>query len=49
LYATLKARLPHTTFISIAHRPAVTGLHERHLVFERPADGPGGLVDAPSG
>jgi putative ATP-binding cassette transporter len=46
LYATLKQRLPHTTFVSIAHRPVVTGLHERHLVFERPADGPGRLVEA---
>ncbi len=49
LYATLKQRLPHTTFVSIAHRPAVTGLHERHLVFERPGDGPGHLVDADAG
>jgi putative ATP-binding cassette transporter len=49
LYATLRERLPDTNFISISHRPAVTGLHERHLVFERPEDGPGRLVDADAG
>jgi putative ATP-binding cassette transporter len=46
LYATLKERLPKTTFVSIAHRPAVTGLHERHLVFERLGDRPGRLAEA---
>ncbi len=46
LYATLRERLPKTTFISISHRPAVTGLHERHLVFERLADQPGRLAEA---
>jgi putative ATP-binding cassette transporter len=46
LYATLRERLPKTTFVSIAHRPAVTGLHERHLVFQRLGDRPGQLAEA---
>ncbi|MCW3475724.1 ABC transporter ATP-binding protein/permease [Limobrevibacterium gyesilva] len=46
LYATLRRRLPGTTLISIAHRPAVAAFHDRHLVFDRPADGPGRLVEA---
>jgi putative ATP-binding cassette transporter len=46
LYSTLRVRLPKTNFISISHRPAVTGLHERHLVFERLADQPGRLAEA---
>jgi putative ATP-binding cassette transporter len=46
LYATLRERLPKTTFVSISHRPAVTGLHERHLVFERLGDQPGRLAEA---
>ncbi len=35
LYRTLKARLPNTTLVSIAHRPSVAGFHERRLVFRR--------------
>jgi len=46
LYATLRERLPTTTFVSISHRPAVTGMHERHLVFERLGDQPGRLAEA---
>ena len=45
LYAILKQRLPHTTMISIAHRPAVAAHHARGLRFERP---PGRLVDVPA-
>jgi vitamin B12/bleomycin/antimicrobial peptide transport system ATP-binding/permease protein len=33
LYATLAQRLPRTTIVSIGHRSAVVGLHERHLVM----------------
>jgi len=33
LYATLAQRLPKTTIVSIGHRSAVVGLHERHLVM----------------
>jgi vitamin B12/bleomycin/antimicrobial peptide transport system ATP-binding/permease protein len=46
LYATLKLRLPKTTIISIAHRPAVAALHDRHLVFERETGTAGRLADA---
>jgi putative ATP-binding cassette transporter len=35
LYETIKARLPHTTIVSIAHRPSVAVFHDRHLVLER--------------
>ena len=34
LYATLKARLPGTALISIAHRPAVATFHDRGLKVE---------------
>ena len=44
LYAMLKARLPGTTLVSIAHRPAVAAFHDAHLRFERP---PGRLVAVP--
>jgi putative ATP-binding cassette transporter len=33
LYATLKAELPDTTIVSIAHRPTVAALHDEALVF----------------
>jgi putative ATP-binding cassette transporter len=42
IYAMLKQRLPGTTIVSIAHRPAVAGHHDRQLRFERP---PGRLVE----
>ncbi len=41
MYRTLMERLPATTIISIAHRPAVAAHHDLHLRFERP---PGRLV-----
>jgi putative ATP-binding cassette transporter len=39
LYATLKAELPQTTIISIAHRPAGAALHDDRLVFQAGAGG----------
>jgi vitamin B12/bleomycin/antimicrobial peptide transport system ATP-binding/permease protein len=33
LYGTLAQRLPKTTIVSIGHRSAVVGLHERHLIM----------------
>ncbi len=48
LYTMLRARLPGATIVSIAHRPAVAAFHQRHLVFERPDDGPGRVVEAPA-
>ena len=33
LYAHLRASLPHTTIVSIAHREALVPLHDHHLVL----------------
>jgi vitamin B12/bleomycin/antimicrobial peptide transport system ATP-binding/permease protein len=44
LYRTLKARLPNTTLVSIAHRPSVAAFHERRLVFRREEGKSGELV-----
>ena len=44
LYRTLKARLPNTNLVSIAHRPSVAAFHERHLVLRREEGKPGELV-----
>src|SRR6185312_13142129 len=46
LYRTLRARLPDTTLVSIAHRPSVALFHEERLVFERKEGRPGRLVPA---
>ncbi len=46
LYGLLRDRLPHTTIVSIAHRPAVAAFHAKHLVFQRGAEGPGQLLEA---
>jgi putative ATP-binding cassette transporter len=44
LYRTLKARLPNTTLVSIAHDPSVAAFHERRLVFRREEGRSGELV-----
>ena len=41
LYRTLKARLPNTTLVSIAHRPSVAAFHDRRLVLRRAEGRPG--------
>ncbi len=46
LYHMVQARLPGTTIVSIAHRPALAEVHGRHLVLERGQEGPGKLVEA---
>ncbi|MBV9782942.1 MAG: ABC transporter ATP-binding protein/permease [Acidisphaera sp.] len=46
LYRLLKAWLPATTLVSIAHRPSVGQLHDRRLTFAREPDTPGMLVAA---
>jgi putative ATP-binding cassette transporter len=46
LYRTLKAKLPNTTLVSIAHRPSVAAVHEQHLVLERAEGRPGHFVQA---
>ena len=45
LYQLLKERLPSTTFVSIAHHSAVSGFHDRHLEFRRPAGQVGKLIE----
>ena len=47
LYAVLQHRLPDTTLVSIAHRPSVAALHQRHLVFDPAAEGGAHLTPAP--
>ena len=44
LYRVLKERLPHTTIVSIAHRPSVAAFHDHRLVLQREADKPGKLL-----
>jgi vitamin B12/bleomycin/antimicrobial peptide transport system ATP-binding/permease protein len=46
LYRTLKARLPNTTLVSIAHRPSVAVFHDRRMVLRRDDGKPGELVEA---
>jgi putative ATP-binding cassette transporter len=48
LYRLLKDRLPHTTIISIGHRPALAMFHERKLEFQ-PAETGEGMMVAPAG
>jgi putative ATP-binding cassette transporter len=45
LYEAVEKRLPNTTVVSIAHRPAVAAWHDRHLVVQRGADGAGRVVE----
>ena len=46
IYSMLRLRLPNTTIVSIAHRPAVAAQHDRVLRFERP---PGRIIELASG
>jgi len=46
LYRLIRRRLPATTIVSIAHRQSVAAFHDRRLVFERPHDAAGRLVQA---
>ena len=49
IYQTLKTYLPHTTLVSIAHRPSVARFHEERIRFERTGTAPGQLiVEAPA-
>jgi len=45
LYEAVRLRLPNTTVVSIAHRPAVAAWHDRHLVVQRGPDGSGRVVE----
>ncbi len=46
LYAMLRRKLPGTTLISIAHRPAVAAFHDETRVFRRRPGQPGTLEPA---
>jgi putative ATP-binding cassette transporter len=48
MYDILRRELPETTIVSIAHRPAVAGMHEDALVFRRGELGEAGSL-APAG
>jgi putative ATP-binding cassette transporter len=45
LYRTLKTRLPDATLVSIAHRPSVAAIHDRHFVLRREEGKPGDLSE----
>ena len=45
VYETLKAQLPGTTLVSIAHRPSVAAFHQGKLVFQRTGMAPGKLTE----
>ena len=45
LYVAVRRKLPGTTVVSIAHRPAVGAFHQRHLVLQRGPEGAGRLVE----
>ncbi len=38
LYALIRERLPNATLVSIAHRPAVAGYHQKHYALEPAGD-----------
>jgi putative ATP-binding cassette transporter len=46
LYALLKTRLPNTTLLSVAHRPAVAAFHDRRLRFANATLNDAPLADA---
>ena len=46
LFEVLRQRLPNTTIVSIEHRPAVSGYHDRHLVMQREPNGVGRVTEA---
>ena len=48
LYSVLKARLPETTLVSIAHRPSVASFHDQRMVFTRTEGSAGTLVASPA-
>lgn len=46
LYRLLREKLPHTTIVSIGHRPALIGFHSRVLELRAVGSGPRTLVPA---
>ena len=49
VYHELGRKLPHTTIVSIAHRPGVAAYHDRHLVLVPDGDVMTLQVGAPPG
>jgi putative ATP-binding cassette transporter len=45
VYQTLRAHLPDTTLVSIAHRPSVAVFHEGRVIFQRVGSAPGTLTE----
>lgn len=45
MFQTLRARLPDTTIVSIAHHPAAAAMHARRLVLSRPEAEPGRIEE----
>ena len=48
LYRLLKQQLPHTTMVSIAHRGALAGFHDRRFEIGQGGDGVGRLAEIPA-
>ncbi|WP_431571063.1 ABC transporter ATP-binding protein/permease [Hypericibacter sp.] len=48
LYRLLRQRLPNTTLVSIAHRGALAGWHDRRFEIRQGADGIGRIVEIPA-
>jgi putative ATP-binding cassette transporter len=48
LYRLLKQQLPHTTMVSIAHRGALAGFHDRRFEIGQGGDGVGRLAEVPA-
>jgi putative ATP-binding cassette transporter len=46
LYGLIRQRMPHTTLISIGHRPTLSGFHSRSLELKENGDGTRMLVPA---
>jgi putative ATP-binding cassette transporter len=46
IYRLLRDKLPRTTIVSIAHRPAVADFHRRRIELKRNGAGPAQLMEA---
>jgi putative ATP-binding cassette transporter len=46
IYRLLRDKLPRTTIVSIAHRPAIADFHRRRIAIRRNGAGPAQLMEA---
>ena len=46
IYRLLRDKLPRTTIVSIAHRPAIADFHRRRIEIRRNGAGPAQLMEA---